>query len=214
MRVDVWLDLVCPWCYLGKRRLEKALSGFPHNAQVRVGYRSFELDPAAPRGAAVRQTDMLVGKYGMPAEQAVATQRRLEELAAADGLEYHLTEGLTGNSFDAHRLLHLAAERGVADAVAERFFRAQFTEVRSLFDTESLVGLAAEAGLDPAEAAGVLAGDAYADAVRADSAQAHDLGVTGVPFVVVGERYAVAGAQPVEVFGEALRRAWAQPSES
>jgi len=210
MRVEIWADLVCPWCYLGKRRFETGLTGFEHRAEVEVVHRSFELDPHTPKGETVGQTEMLVGKYGVAAERAAAMQAQLERTAAAEGLEYHLTDGLTGNTFDAHRLVHLGTAAGIAEAVIERFYRAHFTERRSLFDRDSLLALAAEAGLDATEAGRVLDGDAFADAVLADEREARELGATGVPFFVIADRYAVSGAQPAELFAEALTRAWAE----
>jgi predicted DsbA family dithiol-disulfide isomerase len=209
MRVEIWADLVCPWCYLGKRRFEKALAGFEHRADVEIVHRSFELDPHWPKGETVGQTEMLVDKYGVATERAAAMQAQLERTAAIEGLEYHLTDGLTGNTFDAHRLVHLARSRGLAEPVVERFYRAHFSEQRSIFDRDSLVALAAEAGLDPAEAAEVLDGDAFADEVLADEREARELGATGVPFFVIADRYGVSGAQPAELFAEALDRAWA-----
>lgn len=207
MRVEIWADLVCPWCYLGKRRFEKALAGFEHAADVEVVHRSFQLDPSAP-AVAERQIDKVASKYGMSIEEAKAQQARLEGLAAEEGLEYHLDGSLSGNTADAHRLVHLGKERGLQDAVIERFYRAQFTEHRSLFDHDSLVALASEAGLDPDEARRTLEEGTYADAVVADGREAQELGANGVPFFVLADRYGVSGAQPVELFSEALNRAW------
>ncbi|GAA5013185.1 DsbA family protein [Actinopolymorpha pittospori] len=207
MRVEIWADLVCPWCYLGKRRFEKALAGFEHAADVEVVHRSFQLDPTAPP-TAEHQVEQLAAKYGMSIEEMRAQQVRLEGLATEEGLEYHLKGSLSGNTADAHRLLHLGKERGLQDAVVERFYRAQFTEHRSLFDHDSLVDLAAEAGLDPDEARRTLEQGTYADDVVADAREAQELGANGVPFFVVADRYGVSGAQPVELFSEALTRAW------
>jgi predicted DsbA family dithiol-disulfide isomerase len=208
MRVEVWADVVCPWCYLGKRRLEHALAGFDHRDEVEIVYRSFQLDPTAPRDRVVPTAELLSGKYGMSAEQVDANQRQLEELAAAEGLEYHLTGSLSGSTHDAHRVLQLARERGLAGPVVERLYRAYFTERRSVFDAASLLDLAVEAGLDAGEVSEVLAGSAYADAVAADGAEAQALGATGVPFFVLDRRYGISGAQPTEVFSRALEQAW------
>ena len=208
MRVDVWVDLVCPWCYLGKRRFEQALGAFPHRDGIEVTFHSFQLDPSLPKGEKVAQLDMLTSRYGIPPAQVEQMQAQLERTAAAEGLEYHLRGGMTGNTFDAHRLVHLAQAVGRGDAVVERFYRAHFTEQRSLFDDDSLVDLAAEAGLDPVEARRVLKDDDYADAVAADEREARELGATGVPFFVIDERYGVSGAQSAELFGEVLARAW------
>jgi predicted DsbA family dithiol-disulfide isomerase len=214
MRVDVWVDLVCPWCYLGKRRFEQALAGFTHRDRVEVIYHSFQLDPSLPKGEKVAQLDLLTAKYGMSAAQVEDMQAQLERTAAAEGLEYHLRGGMTGNTFDAHRLVHLAQAGGLGDAAVERFYRAHFTEQRSLFDHDSLVDLAVEAGVAEVEARQVLKGDDYADAVLADEREARDLGASGVPFFVVDERYGVSGAQAAELFGEVLAKAWDEAQQS
>ena len=210
MEVEVWSDVVCPWCYIGKRRLEAALTAFPHAADVHVTWRSFELDPSAP---AVREGDAasrLAAKYGMSQEQALASQTRLTTLAAQDGLEYHLDRTRAGNSFDAHRLLHFAHQLGLQDALKERLFRAYFTEAEPIGDRETLRRLAVETGLPDAEVRAVLESDQFAADVHADEAQARDYGVDGVPFFVVDARYGVSGAQSAEVLGQALAQAWAE----
>jgi predicted DsbA family dithiol-disulfide isomerase len=157
-----------------------------------------------PKGRLLRHRDVLMRKYGMSEAQVVAAQARVEAIAAEEGLEYHLAESRTGNTLDAHRLAHHAAGEGIQDAVVERFFRAHFTEGRSLFDDESLASLAAEAGLHDANA--VLAGDRHADAVRADHQQANALGANGVPFFLFDGRHSVSGAQSADVFAQALSR--------
>jgi predicted DsbA family dithiol-disulfide isomerase len=208
VRVDIWSDVVCPWCYLGKRRFERALADFAHRDEVEVVYRSFELDPRMPRGETVTKAPMLAAKLGRSEAEVRAMEEQLERLAAVDGLEYHLEGGVVGNTFDAHRLLHLAKERGVQSAVADRFFHAYFTEQRSVFDEEALVVLAAEAGLDADEARAVLKEGTYADAVRADIDEARALGATSVPFFVLDDRYGVSGAQSVQIFSAALAQAY------
>src|ERR1043166_7175959 len=178
MRIDVWSDLVCPWCYIGKRRLEHALELIKDLGEVEIVHRSFQLNPSAPKGTTSKRRDYLMAKYGWSAAQAEKIDSDMEKRAAEDGLEYHLSaEGLTGNTFDAHRLVHLARERGKQDAAVERFFRAYFTEQKSLFDRDSLVPLAAEAGLDPDEARRVLEGNEYGGAVEGDINEARTLGV-------------------------------------
>ena len=208
MRVDIWSDIVCPWCYVGKRRFERALATFPHRDGVEVVYHSFQLDPSSPRGTSSPRRAALKAKYGWSDAQADVMDARMMQTAAAEGLEYHLDGGVTGNTFDAHQVLHLARERGVQEAVTERLFRAHFTELRSIFDRQSLIDLAVEAGLDRQEVQDVLARDAYAAAVTADVEQARALGASGVPFFVVADRYGVSGAQATEVFQGALTRAW------
>jgi len=206
MRVDIWSDLVCPWCYIGKRRFETALASFPHSPHVTVVHRAFQLDPTMPKGQLFRHRDVLKRKYGMTEEQVAASQQRLEHLAAEEGLEYHLAEAHTGNTLDAHRLVHLAGDQGVQDAVIERFYRAHFTEGRSLFDDESLTTLAEEAGLNGARE--LLEDDHFSAEVKADHQQANALGANGVPFFVIDGRFGVSGAQAAGVFVDALTRAW------
>jgi len=208
MRIDVWSDLVCPWCYIGKRRLEHALEQLRLDESLEIVHRSFQLNPSAPMGTTSKRRDYLMAKYGWSADKAVQIDADMEKRAAVDGLEYHLSEnGLTGNTLDAHRLVHLAREQGLQDAAVERFFRGYFTEQRSLFDKESLVPLSVEAGLGADEVRRVLAGNDYADAVTADVQEAQSLGVSGVPFFVFNRRLGLSGAQPVDVFVEALKQA-------
>ena len=204
LTVEIWSDIVCPWCYVGKRRLEAALAEF--DRPVEVTWRSFELDPSAPRERELPAAEHLAAKYGMSVEQAHASQAKLTELAAAEGLEYHLDRTRGGNSFDAHRMLHLAAAHDLQDAAKERLMRAYFTEAEAIGDPDTLVRLMAEIGIDADEARAVLEGDAYADAVRADEQLALRIGIQGVPFFVLNRRYGVSGAHPAEALLEALRR--------
>jgi predicted DsbA family dithiol-disulfide isomerase len=212
MRVEVWSDVVCPWCYVGKRRLESALERFEHRDEVEVVWRSFELDPHAPRRREVSAAEHLAQKYGMTAEQVAASWARLTALAEAEGLEFHLDRALGGSTFDAHRLIHLGAEHGLQDEVKERFLRAYFTESLPVGESQVLDGLAVEAGLPPAEVAEVLASDLYAAEVREDERRARLLGITGVPFFAVDERYGISGAQSAELLLEALTAARAEPA--
>lgn len=203
MLVEFWSDVICPWCYIGKARFEQALAGFEHRAEVTVVHRAFELDPARSTVEPVEQ--MLAAKFG---PRAGEMEDSVAELARAEGLEYRLDREV-GNTFDVHRLLHLAGERGIQQDVLNAVLHANFAQARSLFTAESLSEIAAEAGLDPVDVKAVLTDPArYAAEVRADEARARELGVSGVPFVVVGERLAVAGAQPSELFGRALTQAW------
>lgn len=209
MQVEVWSDVVCPWCYLGKRRFERALESFGHRDEVGVVYRSFELDSSAPAGVTRPGVDVLAGKYGMSAEQARDAQRQMEQHAAADGLEFRMGGLRSGSTRDAHRLLHLAKARGVQAELAERLYRAHFTEQASIFDHDSLAEIAVGAGLDRDEVTRVLAGDEYADAVDTDEAMAQALGTTGVPLFVIDRRYGISGAQSPEVIVQVLDQAWA-----
>jgi predicted DsbA family dithiol-disulfide isomerase len=214
MEIQIWSDVVCPWCYLGKRRFEHALAGFEHRDQVQVVHRAFQLDPTAPKDQTFDQADLISKKYGMPIEQFKASQAELARLGEIEGLEYNFEGGRAGNTFDAHRLIRLGLERNLQDVVIERFFRAHFTEQRSLFEADSLVALAVEAGLDGDEARSVLTEQKYTQLIEDDVRQAQAYGANGVPFFVVDERYGISGAQPTESFAGALGRAWADQAEA
>jgi predicted DsbA family dithiol-disulfide isomerase len=210
MRVEIWSDVVCPWCYIGKRRFESALASFKYRDQVEIVWKSFQLDPGAPRTSDLSLDEMLSKKYGMSREKAAAANARVTSLAAQEGLDYHLDQARPGNTFDAHRLIHLAAAHGKQGEMKERLMRAYFTEGQPIGEVETLVKLAAEVGLDAEEARAVLASDTYADEVTADEREARQLGITGVPFFVIGEKYGISGAQPGELFQQALEQAWAE----
>lgn len=210
MRIEVWSDIVCPWCYLGKRRLETALARFPSRDEVEVVWRSFELDPAAPRRRGVSAAEHLASKYGMSEEQVAASWARLSALAEAEGLEYHLDRTQGGSSFDAHRLTHLGESYGLQDRVNERLFRAYFTEGAPIGEPEELQRLGIEAGLPRDEVADVLATDRFAAEVRDDEKRARLLGIDGVPFFAIDERYGVSGAQSADLLLEAITTAWAE----
>jgi predicted DsbA family dithiol-disulfide isomerase len=215
LSVDVWSDIACPWCYVGKRRLEEALSRFAHRDAVDVHWHAFELDPSAPaeRDPSKSYAQRLADKYGMPVPQAQQRIDQMVEVAAADGLPFDFGRIRPGNTFHAHRLLHLARARGVQDALKERLLRAYLCEGAPIGDPTALLPLALEAGLDAAEAEALLAGDTYADAVRLDEREAQQIGVSGVPFFVIGRRYAVSGAQPSDVLLRALELAWKELPE-
>ncbi|MER5379688.1 DsbA family oxidoreductase [Streptomyces sp. NBC_00647] len=212
MRVEIWSDIACPWCYVGKARFEKALDAFPHRDQVEVVHRSFELDPGRAKGDIQPVITMLTKKYGMSEAQAQAGEENLGTQAAAEGLAYRTRDRDHGNTFDMHRLLHLAKERGRQDELIGLFYEANFAEERTVFgDDERLVELAVAAGLDADAARAVLADPAaYADDVRADEREAAELGANGVPFFVLDRTYGVSGAQPAEVFAQALAQAWGE----
>jgi predicted DsbA family dithiol-disulfide isomerase len=210
MRIEVWSDVVCPWCYVGKRRLESALARFPSRDEVEVVWRSFELDPDAPRRRHGSAAEHLAQKYGMSEAQVAASWARLTELAAADGLEYHLDRTQGGSSFDAHRLIHLGAEHGRQDEVKERFLRAYFTEGEAIGEPSVLRRLAIEAGLPADDTDDVLATDRFAAEVRADEDRARLLGINGVPFFAIDERYGVSGAQSADLLLEAITSAWTE----
>ena len=208
MHIDIWSDVVCPWCYLGKRRLEKALASFEGRGDVTIAHRSFQLDPTRPRGETTSRRTMLMSKYRLTEDRVREMDHKMETMAAAEGLEYHLTEkGQSGNTLDAHRLVHLAASHDREDQMLERLYKAYFTDQGSVFDVESLVSLAVDEGLDATEVREALESDRYVDAVRRDLEEARMLGVTGVPFFVIDGRYGISGAQATEVFTRALAMA-------
>jgi predicted DsbA family dithiol-disulfide isomerase len=213
MRIEIWSDVVCPWCFVGKRRLERALAGFEHADEVEVVYRSFELDPTAPRHGHELSTGVLARKYGRSEAEMRQMQQQLVELAAEEGLAFRLFETVHTNTVDAHRLLHLALEAGgpaQQRELKEALLAAYFLRAEDVGDHDVLTAASAVVGLDPARVAEVLAGTEYADAVAADIERARAYGATGVPFFVVDERYGVSGAQPTEVFTQVLERAYAE----
>ena len=209
MRIEIWSDVVCPWCYIGKRRLETALAGFPHADDVEIVYRSFQLDPAAPRVPEQTVAEHLGAKYGGGPEAGRQMVERTEAVAAEEGLLFRLGEAQRANTVDAHRLLHLALEEGRQAELKEALLAAYFARGESMGDHAVLRRVAVDAGLDPARVDAVLASDEFTDAVHADIAQARAYGANGVPFFVVDQRYGVSGAQPTEVFAQLLDRAWA-----
>lgn len=210
LTIEVWSDVVCPFCYIGKRELERALAAFPHRDSVQVVWRSFELDPDAPPSTGQSTIAMLMERYGISEAEARARVQGVVDRAAGLGLRYDMERTVVGSSFDAHRLLHYAKAQGRAGAVKERLFRAYFTEGGQLADRTLLRRIAKEEGMDEAELDRGLAGDAWAGEVRADEREAQALGVRGVPFFVLDRRFAVSGAQAQDVFRQALEKAWAE----
>jgi predicted DsbA family dithiol-disulfide isomerase len=212
--VAVWSDVVCPWCYIGKRRLEAALARFAHADSVAVSWHAFELDPAAPPVHPPQcEAERLAKKYGVSAAQAQAMVERVVKLAAAEGLAFDFERIRPGNSFDAHRLLKLAKQRGLEGALLERLMRGYFCEGQAIGDHDTLLRLAGEVGLEVDEAAALLSDDLYEREVRADQDFARAHAIQAVPFFVFGERYAVAGAQSVEVLLGALTQAFQEREE-
>ncbi len=213
--IDIWSDIACPWCYVGKRRLEAALARFEHRDEVTIHWRAFELDPSAPRTLddGVSYAGRIARKYGVDEAQAQAMIDRMTETAASDGLSLRFDRIRPGNTFDAHRLLHLAAERGLSGELKERFLRGYLSEGEAIGEPETLVRLAAEVGIEPDEAESVLLGDAYGREVRAEQARAAALGIHGVPFFVLAGRFAVEGAQPADALLHALTRAWGESTK-
>jgi predicted DsbA family dithiol-disulfide isomerase len=207
MRVDIWSDVICPWCYVGKARFEKALSSFAHRDEVEVVYHSFELDPSYPKDSRETTFAMLGRKYGMSEADARAAESRVAGLAEAEGLGFQ-PERPVGNTFDIHRVLHLGLAKGVQAQLLNAVNDAYFEQGRQVFDRDVITEIAAETGLDATAAGDVIDGDAYAEDVRRDELQARQLGVSGVPFFVFDMALGVSGAQPTEMFASALQQAW------
>jgi predicted DsbA family dithiol-disulfide isomerase len=210
MKVEIWSDVACPWCYIGKRHFESALDQFAHRDDVTITWRSYQLDPDAPRNFGNSLNEMLAQKYNVSPTKAVAMNDRVSAIAAQAGLDYHLDKAQYGNTFDAHRLIQLAATHQLQDQMEERLFKAYFTDGLALTDTETLVTLASEIGIAADEARTTLAGTAYTDEVRSDIQRAKIFGIEGVPFFAVDEQYGISGAQPTEVFKEVLEKVWAE----
>jgi predicted DsbA family dithiol-disulfide isomerase len=210
MTIEIWSDVVCPWCYIGKRRFEAALARFAQKENVRIIWRSYQLDSQAPRGSGINVKDVLARKFDVSTAQAEAMHARVTALAAAEGLDYRLDQAKYANTFDAHRLIHLAGDHGLQAEAKERLLHAYFTEGRAVDDRETLVEIATDLGIPEDRARAVLAGDAYADEVRADEQRAAMFGIRGVPFFAIDEHFGISGAQPVEAILETLQHAWAE----
>ncbi|WP_010651837.1 DsbA family oxidoreductase [Oceanobacillus massiliensis] len=213
MKIEVWSDFVCPFCYIGKRRLEKAMEQFSHRDQVTVQFKSYQLDPTAKHIPGKDFYETFSELKGMPLDQVKAMNRQVAQQAAGVGLKYNFDDMKYANTFDAHRVAKYADEQGKGKEVTERFLHAHFTESQLLSDRETLVKLAEEVGLNPAEVDNVVNSDKYRNRVNEDIDVAHQIGVQGVPFFVFNEKYAVSGAQPVEVFSEVLEKVWEEEKE-
>jgi predicted DsbA family dithiol-disulfide isomerase len=207
MRVDIWSDVICPWCYVGKARFEKALSTFAHRDEVEVVYHSFELDPSLPRGQRESNLAMLSKKFGKSTAEALAMDDHVGSMARAEGLGFD-SGRLVGNTFDIHRVLHLGQDRGIQQQLLSAVNEAYFGQARDVFDRDVLTEVAASAGLDAAETGKVFDGDGYADEVRQDELQARQIGISGVPFFVFDMALGASGAQPAELLAGALNQAW------
>ncbi len=209
LAVDVWADVACPWCRIGRANLQRALGEFGHADDVVVTWRSFELDPSAPPSSGETVGAMLAAKYGTDEAGVAAMWERVAGIGAEAGLRFDFPNAKQGNTFDAHRLIHLARERGLQDVVVGAFFDAQHEGGAALGDHAELARIAVDAGLDAGDVVAVLDGDAYATDVRADEELAARLGISGVPFFVIDGRFGLNGAQPTDELVAALDRAWA-----
>lgn len=208
VRIDVWSDILCPFCHLGRRHLELALEQFEHADEVGVVWHSFQLDRNAPAVDDRPQTERVAEKYGTSIEQMRVQHTRMAEDAAAVGLDFQWERLVGGNSYDAHRLLHYARSLDLEGAVTDRVMRAWFSEGAAIGDPETLVRLAVESGLDEPAVRALLAGDDFGIDVRTDAALAAQIGISSVPMFVLDQKYGVAGAQPVDVLLQSIRQVW------
>ncbi len=208
MKVEIWSDVVCPFCYIGKRKFEKALAQFAHRDDVEVTWRSFQLDPDFQPTPGERIHESLAKKKGVSAAEGKQMGDRMTTAAQEVGLDYRFDKAIPANTFLAHQLIHLGAHHGRQDATKERLMAAYYTEGQNIGDLDTLVRLGAEIGLDATESRAALTAGTYAEAVRSDEYQAQQIGVRGVPFFVFADKYAVSGAQPAELFGEVLAKVW------
>ncbi|MUK89806.1 thioredoxin domain-containing protein [Ornithinibacillus sp. L9] len=213
MKIEVWSDFVCPFCYIGKRRLEQALDKFTNKEHVTVEYKSYELDPNAEINPNKSIHELLAGKYGMSVEKAKSMNENVGKQAAEVGLTYNFDTMQHTNTFDAHRVAKYAQRQGKGKEMTERLLHAYFTEGQLVSDTTTLANLAEEVGISKEEVLSVLNSDKYASRVREDEDTARQIGVQGVPFFVFNEKYAVSGAQPLEVFAEVLEKVWEEERE-
>ncbi len=210
MKVEIWSDVACPFCYIGKRSFEEALSNFSNNEQVEVEYRSFELDPKAPKDIQQDVYDMLAAKYGMSRDKAKEMNQNVSRMAEMVGLKMEFDTMVLTNTFDAHRLTHLAEKHGKRSEMTEQLFKAYFTDSKHVGDHEELTDLAEAIGLNKQEVLDVLTSSAYSTEVRAEERDAQQLGVNGVPFFVINRKLGISGAQSADYFLNALKQAWAE----
>ncbi len=206
MKVEIWSDVACPFCYIGKKKFETALEQFTGKDDVEIIYRSFELDPNAPIEVDQDVHDMLAAKYGMTREKAQEMNRNVEQQANAIGLPFDADGMKLTNTHNAHRLAHLADEQGKMGEMTDRLYQAYFAEAKHVGDQDTLKKLAADIGLDEADVASVLSSDKYSDKVRADQQEAARLGIRGVPYFVIDRKYGISGAQPSETFLQTLEK--------
>ncbi|XAS68576.1 DsbA family oxidoreductase [Micrococcaceae bacterium Sec5.7] len=208
MKIEIWSDVACPWCYIGKRRFEAALAEFPHRDSVEVQWRSYQLDPTLPEHYDGTELDYLSTRKGMAPEQVTQMFDHVAAQAKGEGLNYRFDDVVVANSFTAHRLIHLAAAHGKQDAAKERLLSDHFEHGKDIGHQAYLTSLGQDLGLDAGELAELFTTDKYSDDVHQDFAEARALGISGVPFFVIDRKFGLSGAQPSETFTEALNQAW------
>ena len=208
MKIEIWSDVMCPFCYIGKRRFEEALQSFEHKDKVDIEWKSFQLNPDLKTDPSLNITQYLADAKGWSLDYAQQLNNRVTEMAAEVGLTYDFDKAVVANSFDAHRFAHLAKQHGLGNQAEEALFRAYFTNGRNIADHETLIELGVEMGLNEAELKQTLQTQAFAEDVKHDIAEAGYLGIRGVPFFVMNSKYAVSGAQMVPVFSETLEKSY------
>lgn len=210
MKIEIWSDIACPWCFIGKRRFETALNAFPHRDDVEVEWKSYQLDPTLPDHYDGTETEYLSASKGMPADQVTQMFSHVKEQAAGEGLNYDFDSIVVANSFTAHRFLHFAKDRDLMSEAKEQLLSGHFEKGRDIGDHEYLAEVGAGIGLDPAEVRSVLDSDRYTAEVNSDIAEAQAIGANGVPFFVIDRKYGISGAQPADVFSQALETVWGE----
>ncbi|MCH1624302.1 DsbA family oxidoreductase [Ferdinandcohnia quinoae] len=209
MKIEVWSDFVCPFCYIGKRRLELALEQFPNRDQVEVEFKSFELDPNSQVFSGKNIHEAIAAKYGISLEEAKRANAGIGQQAASVGLTFNFDDMKPTNTFDAHRLAKLAKSHGKEKELTEKLLYSYFTESKNLSDQDTLIEITDSVGLDTEEVKSVLEDKTkFSNDVRIDEALAQQIGVTGVPFFVINQKYSISGAQPTETFLGALQQVW------
>lgn len=208
MEINIWSDVRCPFCYIGKHKFEEALQGFKEKDEVKITWHSFELDPSLETDTDIDVFDYFEKAKGMPRAQAQQMMGQITEMAKSVGLAFNFEKSVVANSYDAHRLIQFAKTKGLANEIEEALFKAHFTDGINIDDKKELKTIGLSIGLEEEELEKVLASNAYTQEVEADKSKAASLGITGVPFFVFNNKYAVSGAQPTEVFSQTLATSW------
>lgn len=213
MKVEIWSDVVCPWCYIGKRRFEAALAQFPDAGQIEIQWKSFQLDPTTPANSSIKTKPYLAKKYGITEEKVEAMTENVTQVAAEEGLEFNLGDSITVNTFKAHRFIHFSESQGKQSEAKERLLHAYFTENLDVDNDEVLMGIGVNLGLNPQQISKVLSETTYSEAVKKDFSEAQALGITGVPFFAFDRKYGVSGAQSSAVFLQYIEKAFSEWKE-
>jgi predicted DsbA family dithiol-disulfide isomerase len=210
MKVDIWSDVRCPFCYIGKRKFEKALEKFPHKNEVEVNWHSFELDPTLGTNPSASAVEHIADVKGISKAQAEGMHAHVTNVAKEIGLDFNFEKAVIANSFNAHRLIQLAKTKGLANETEEQLFKAHFIEGKNIDDSETLIQVGVDAGLNENDVKELVASDSFSEEVRQDEMQAQSIGINGVPFFILNNKYAVSGAQSPDIFLQALSQTWAE----